>query len=222
MYSRVGILRKAFIIIPLLCVISACLYAGPEWRLRRDENGIKVYTANTENSNFKSVKVECIMNARLSQLIAYLFDVDKQHDWVYSAKNTRLLKKIGSNEMVFYSEVSVPWPCTNRDYIAHITVIQRSPALVTIDSHSEPDMLPPTPGKIRVRSSLAHWDVTPINSQSLKIVYTAQFDPAGAIPAWLINLFVTKGPYQTFQRLREEVAKPVNKNARVDFIKDWQ
>jgi hypothetical protein len=30
-------------------------------------------------------------------------------------------------------------------------------------------------------------------------------DPAGSLPNWMVNLFITKGPYETFVKLREEV-----------------
>jgi START domain len=222
MYSIKHIVKSVLLIVIIMVMgaVTTCLYAEPEWKLRKDEEGIKVYTANTDNSNFKSVKVECVVNARFSQLVAFLMDVDKQHDWVYGNKSSQLIKKTGANDMVFYSEVSVPWPCTNRDYIAHITVAQRSPQLVTIDSHSEPDLLPLKQGKIRVRSSVAHWEVTSSGKDGLKIVYTVSFDPSGTVPAWLTNLFITKGPFQTFQKLKEQVMLPAYQNAYVDFIKD--
>ena len=187
--------------------------------MKRDEDGIKVYTAATTNSDFKSIKVESTLNATLTQFVAFLLDVDKQSQWVYNSKSTRLLKKIASNEFIFYSEVEVPWPCTNRDYIAHFVIRQVSPQALTIDSHTEPDFLPVKKGIVRVRNSTSHWDVTLINKDEVKIIYTVQFDPAGDIPAWLTNLFVTKGPYETFENLRKGLADPIYRNAQVDFIK---
>lgn len=124
------------------------------------------------------------------------------------------------NEFIFYSQVNVPWPCTDRDYIAHITVNQPSPELVTIDSRSEPDMVPVKNGKVRVRKSAAHWDVTSLGKDLVKVVYTVSFDPAGSVPAWLANMFVIKGPFQTFQKLRDKVGLPAYRNVHFDFIKD--
>ena len=217
--------RKLFVmhkmIITLLLSFSCILAnAQTDWHLKRDEDGIKVYTAATPNSDFKSIKVECTVNARLSQLIAFLLDVDKQPDWVYNSKHTQLLKKIAPNEFVFYSEVSVPWPCTNRDYIAHLLITQVSPQLLTIDSHTEPNLLPEKDGIVRIKNSVAHWEITSINATTQKIVYTVRFDPAGAIPAWLTNMFVAKGPFETFQKLRTNVSNPAYQNAHVDFLKE--
>jgi hypothetical protein len=59
-----------------------------------------------------------------------------------------------------------------------------------------------------------------MGKELLKIVYTVEFDPSGAVPAWLTNMFVTKGPLQTFQKLRLAVSRPAYANATVDFIKE--
>ena len=121
-----------------MLLILACpdVNAQSVWELKKDVDGIKVFTTNTPNSNFKSIKVECTVKAKASQLVAFLMDLSAQHDWVYNNKSTSLIKKLGSNEMIFYSEVSVPWPCTNRDYISHITINQPNPQLVTIRSRT--------------------------------------------------------------------------------------
>jgi START domain-containing protein len=203
----------------LLSLISVGVGAQTDWQLKKDEDGIKVFTSSTPNSNFKSVKVECTVKATPSQLIAFLLDVEKQHEWIYNNKCSQVVKQIGSNEMISYSEYSIPWPCCNRDYVAHVTISRQTPQLITIDSYAEPDLLPAKQGKVRVKKSVSHWDVTELSNELLKIVYTVHCDPAGSIPAWLTNMYVTKGPYQTFQKLRDQVNKPQYQNARIDFIR---
>ena len=47
-----------------------------------------------------------------------------------------------------------------------------------------------------------------------------QVDPSGLLPAWLVNMFVSKGPYQTLKMLREQVKKPMYDNIQLGFIKD--
>ena len=62
--------------------------------------------------------------------------------------------------------------------------------------------------------------VAPLNKNQQQIIYTVRFDPGGSLPAWLVNMFVTKGPLQTFQKLKEHVNSPQYRNASVDFIKE--
>lgn len=213
------VLRRAGII---LFLIGVCAHARAQgdWQLKRNEDGIKVFTRNDDSTSFKCIRVECTVNATPSQLVALLMDMNRQPDWVYGSKSAEVLKTIKPNEFVFHSEVEVPWPCSDRDYIAHIVINQASPQLVTIDSRSEPDLLPLRDGVVRVKKSRAHWDVTTVEKNVVKILYTVSFDPSGAVPAWLTNMFVTKGPFLTFQKLKDKVAMPAYQNAHYDFIKE--
>ncbi len=202
----------------LLSFSGPAARAQQGWHLKKEEDGIRVYTKAAPNSNFKMVRVEFCMNARLSQLAAFLLDVDKQTNWIYNSKNTRLIRRVASNEIIFYSEIGLPWPCTNRDYVSHVWMQQTGPQEMTITARAEPGIVPTCGDKVRVTVSTANWQVTATGKNTLSVVYTVQFDPAGSIPAWLVNMFVAKAPIHTFKKLREEVNKPAYMNAHVDFV----
>jgi hypothetical protein len=210
---------KKIVAVLMLFFAAHTSRAQAKWDLKKENDGIKVYTAITPNSPFRSVKVDCILNASCSQLIAMLLDVEKQPEWVYSTKTTRLLEKVQPNEVIFYAEVSVPWPCTNRDYVAHFTIDQLSQEHVIIDSYAEPAYIPENDGIVRVNKSKGRLEAYNINKDQIRLTYTVQFDPAGSIPAWLTNMFVTKGPYETFKKLRAGLTKPEYQNAHFDFSK---
>lgn len=203
----------------LLCCTSYASFAGHEWKLKKEENGVKVFTANNPGCNIKSLRVEMTVNATMHQFLSFLLDISKQTEWVYSAHSSHLLKTILNNEIIFYSEIDLPWPCSNRDYIAHLTLAKPSPGLVTIDSYADPDFLPPQKGFVRVKKSVAHWDIISVSPTVQKIEYVLDFDPGGALPAWLVNLFLTKGPLYTFQKLREGVKKYEYKENTLPFLK---
>jgi len=209
---------KKIIAFSFLClIVHAC--EATEWKLKKETRTMKIFTTNEDNSSYKSVKVECTVNAKFAQVIAALFDLDRQHEWVYNNKSSKLLKHVSDNELIYYSEVNVPWPCTNRDFIAHLKVTQPAPDVVNIESHSEPNYLPEKDGLVRVKSSSSHWVLTAIGNNQLKIEYTIQFDPSGSVPAWLTNAFVTKGPYETFDKLQDRINMSAYQNATFSFIK---
>ena len=189
------------------------------WDLKIDKDGIKVYTAKVEESSFKSVKATCDISTTLDQLLAVLMDVNRHEEWVYSTKVSKLLKKNAENDVVFYAEVKTPWPLTNRDYIAHLVATSPSPGVIVIESHAEPNDLPVNNDKVRVVHSDSRWVITTTGNNTLHIEYNVRFDPAGSVPAWLTNMFLTDGPFETFKHLRDRVRMPIYKNAHYDFIK---
>jgi hypothetical protein len=208
----------------VLIVLNLFFFDGANpaaWKLSTEKEGIKVYTRPIANSKLKALKADCIMEGKLSQFVAVILDIKGSEKWVYHAKNVKLLKQVSPSELFYYSEVVVPWPFQNRDYIAHI-IIKQDPKtkVVTIDAPCLADMVPEKNNIVRIQYSTGKWTVTPADNNHLKVEYEIEVDPAGVIPAWLINLFATKGPLETFEKLKLELPKPTYKNAKFDFIAD--
>src|SRR4051812_6482302 len=98
--------RLAFIVSLLLAVNS--LHAQDHWQLKKESDGIKIYTASKPNSNVKALKVAYTLEATPSQLVALLLDIPSQPKWVYSTKLSYVLKKNSENELIYYTEKSMP------------------------------------------------------------------------------------------------------------------
>jgi hypothetical protein len=209
---------KAFLTL-LLSGFFLMGYAQNDWELRNNKDGIAIYTKSFPDSKFKGVKVECELDATLSQLVSCILDVNTGADWVYSTKSSVLLKQVSPSELYYYSEVSVPWPASNRDFIAQLKAVQDvKTGVVTIYGPTFPDYLPVKKDIVRVEKSEGRWVISPVSKDHIKVEYTLRVDPGGNIPAWLINLFATKGPYESFKRLKEQLKKPVYANAHLPFI----
>ena len=213
--------RIGFIIIIILFWSPALLHAQDDWKLKTNREGIAIYTRLFPGSRFKAIKVDVELDATLSQLVAVLLDVKTGVEWVYSTKSCVLLKQVSPSELYYYSEVSVPWPADNRDFIAQLRAVQDTHTkVVTIYGPVYPDYLPEKKGIVRVRHSEGKWVITPTGRNHVKVEYTLRADPGGDLPAWLVNMFVTKGPYESFKKLKEQLKKPVYVNARLPFIVD--
>jgi hypothetical protein len=132
-----------------------------------------------------------------------------------------LLKQVSPSELYYYSEVSIPWPAANRDFIAELRAVQDSHSrVVTIYGPVFPDYLPVKKDIVRVRRSEGKWIISPLAKGKIKVEYTLRVDPGGDLPAWLVNMFVTKGPYESFKKLKEQLQRPEYANARLPFITD--
>jgi hypothetical protein len=214
----------------LISGVSSLLIAGllfvshslvaQEWELKDEEDGIKVYTRTVANSDIKAVKVECDIEATLSQLAAVILDIPATDEWVYATKVCRTEKVISPSEYIYYSEIAVPWPVSNRDFIVRVKV-DHDPVTntMTVSGENLPAYLKEEPGVVRVMHTVSTWTVVP-KGKNLNIEFVLHVDPGGSIPAWLINLFATQGPKETFLNLRSQVKKAEYRDASFDFIAD--
>jgi len=192
----------------------------PEYQLSTDKDGIRIYTATNADAKVKPIKVECTFNATPAQLVAVLLDIKNYPDWAYHTKSSTIIKQVSSLELYYYSEVNVPWPGQNRDFVSHVTASQNPETkVVTVEAPNVPGMVPEKSGLYRTHTSKGKWIITPEGSDKIKVVYYLQIDAGGAAPAWLVNMFITDGPLQTFIKLRKQVQKAEYKEVRLEFIK---
>lgn len=212
---------KKLILLILLFSNCALAQTGDNWELKENKDGIKIFTRHIESSKIKAIKVECQLDATLSQVVLALMDVKNSEEWLYHTASNYIVKQISPAELYYYSLVEMPWPISNRDFIAHLKVTQDAVTkVVTIDAPCVADMVRVKPKIVRITNSKGKWVLSPLNSDQVKVVYTLHADPGGSIPAWLINLFVTQGPSQSFKKLKVYLQKPIYKNAKLDYIVD--
>ncbi|GGB00824.1 START domain-containing protein [Puia dinghuensis] len=206
----------------LLLAAGITAHAQSDWELRTEKKALKVYTRTFPGSKFKAIKVELELDATLSQLVAVILDVKTATEWVYAAKSAVLIKQVSPAELYYYSEVRLPWPLSNRDFIARLIVSQDPyTRVVTIDGPTVPDLVPEKKDIVRVKQSEGRWIITPVAKNHIRVEYTLRTDPGGDIPAWLFNLFVTRGPVESFENLQQQLKKPVYSNVKLPFIVEY-
>lgn len=195
--------------------------AQAAWTLKKDKDAIKVYTRDAENSAFKSVKVTCTIPGTLSQLTALLLDVSAHERWVYSTKSSYLVQQVTKNRQIYYSELDLPWPLANREIVVVMNIVQDAVSKVlSVNIDNAENKIPVKSGTVRVPASSVRWKVTPLKGALLSIEYFGQADPGGSVPGWVANPFTTKGPFETFKRLRQLITSPAYAKASFDFIQE--
>ncbi|MCF2446545.1 START domain-containing protein [Dyadobacter sp. CY345] len=205
----------------LFVVISLNVYAQETWKLHTEKDGVKVFTKSILTSRVKALKIETILPATLSELVTVLMDIERETEWVYSTKSCVVVKRVSPSDLYYYSEVELPWPAQNRDFVAHIMVSQNpSTKVVTMDAPCVSGFVAQKPGIVRIVQSTGKWIITPVSKRQVKVEYTLAVDPAGSIPAWLVNLVASQGPLETFKMLKIQLQKPEYRNARLSFITD--
>ncbi len=213
---------STFIFSLLLCTFSIkSSIAQDNWKLSQDHAGIKIYTRPIVNSKLRGIKVECDLQATPSQLLAAILDVKTCNEWVYHSKLNVVVKQISPLDLIYYSEIEVPWPAENRDFVVHVKAEQQPKTkVITVNSPCIAGYVEEKDGVVRIKQSEAQWKIIPAGKNQVRVEYILEVDPLGNIPAWLINLFATTGPYETFKKLKVHLEKAVYKNARFAGITD--
>lgn len=190
----------------LLCVTNT--FAQAEWRRVATRDGIRVYARTVPDSKIKAMKAECVLDAGVDEVVALLLDVSAAERWVCHTKSCRLIKRVSDTELFYHTEVSLPWPLDNRDFVTHLKVIRsESSPIVTIEAPAVPGVTPVREGVVRISNSINRWVLHPLPNARVRVEYTLQVDPGGHIPAHVVNMFACRAPIETFQNMRKVLAE---------------
>ncbi len=179
-------------------------FSQGDWKLKKEKEGIRVYSKRSQHSKFNEIKAEFDIKTSLQKFFSVISDVDKYPLWVYGTKSAVILKRLNESEVIYYSEINAPWPIANRDFYSNLKInLDTIKKKITIVSNGIPDFKPAKNGIVRVPYSTAEWAVDRVDNSTLKVTYKVAIDPGGKLPAWIVNLFATSGPIESFIKLRE-------------------
>ena len=200
----------------ILSILVLCLshaFGQGKWELKKDQDGIQIFTRKAAKGNIKELRVLCELDATKAQLINTLQNINDYNSWVYSNKKSTILKTISPQNIIYYTQSHLPWPIRDRDLIVELNITP-TPEVLNVQAKSIPDYMPKDVNYIRVPYSMAVWKVTQAPDNKLKVDYTFSIDPGGSIPSWLVNATLTIGPYNSFVKLRQMLKAQKSQQAR--------
>lgn len=189
------------------------------WELKKEKNGVKVFTRSIEGSNFKEFKSVGVHSGSISSLISVLQDDSNFCNWFPDCKEFKLLKKPSRLERYQYMVVKAPFPVNNRDTIQH-TVLNQDPVTktVTINLSASSEIIPEVPGTVRVPKSKGVWKFTPLDNNQVEVFFQLHSDPGGSLPEWVANIFVTETPLKAVIILIKLAGEDKYANNKLDYI----
>ncbi len=116
------------------------------------------------------------------------------------------MKDLGPGKLIYYSEIDVPWPVTDRYFYANFE-LTKNPAdrSMQVPSVNLPDYTPIPKDLVKINFSKGSWNVTTLSKNKIHVDYILQLDPGGSLPAWIINMFSTNGPLETFENIKKKM-----------------
>jgi hypothetical protein len=210
----------------IFCFIAIWLLLFPveasnDWTLKLRKNGIEVFTKSLPGTNIKAVKSVYKVKSSLSSLVGLLLDVPSYTKWIYKCTDAKLIKTESPTEIIYYQLTNVPWPASDRDLVARLTIRQdKENGIVTAIIDCQPDLIAEKPGKVRLKKFDSKYIFSPKADGMLEVTSELFLDPGGNIPAWMINRAATMGPYNTALKMINMLNSEKYNNASFPFIKD--
>lgn len=228
-----GLLMKlyvAFTLIVLVALAADALWVASgsaEWKLAKQEDGVKVYTMKTPGDKLLKVKTVMEGDYTLNQLVSqHIVDdnLETCKSWIPSCVEFTRLQDFdpvrGYDKDMWRLEF--PGPFADRELLI-TTMFSQDPSTrqVALDVIAIPNTLPPTKGVVRVERMHNRWTFTPLPSGKVEVALIQDNDLLGFFPYFLMNMVIADESYKFFAtELRASLKKEKYVNARFDFIND--
>ncbi len=197
---------KRYISFLLICFTPLLLsnIAPSSWQLKKDDNGIQIYTRKIDGSNFKEYKAETFINASVDEVV---------HELLYRAPNYTASYEYGINylveekvigQRVYYAKHKMPWPLKDRDVVSTIEVIHKNASSAKIEIRATPEKFMYDENVIRIKDIKGYWLIERFG-KGVKLTQQLHLDPRGNIPAFVSNSFILKGPFKLFSELKSKL-----------------
>lgn len=180
------------------------VFPQDSWVLKKDQNGIRVYTSEAPGSLFKAFRSVCtIHSSSLEEVTAVILDIENYDQLFPDTKKVLLLEKKSESHFIHYMITDAPWPVEDRDGIFEIKARKQPGKLqVTAEIRCIRRDYPIRKGTVRMNRGEGRWEITELINRQVEVRYQYHGEPEGSVPAWLANTSVVNIPYQTMKNLK--------------------
>lgn len=178
-----------------------------DWNLKKDKDGIKIYTRSVQGSSIEEYKaITTIEKYSLSDVLKVISDVENYESLFPDCMNPKVLKQDGEYYSVVYTQTKGPFPVKDRDSVfEQKTQIGNNGKYAKISLIAMPGYFAEDKKFVRIRKGSGFWELTEDDNENVKVIYQFHGEPGGEIPAWLANSFVVRHPFETLKNLKNRV-----------------
>lgn len=192
------------------------------WELRRDRDGIQVYTRSVAGSPYDAVRTTTRMtDVRLSSLVALIEDAEACPDWADRCAESYLVERLSDTESLVYTHNDMPFPVKDRDVLAQVEWTQ-DPATLEVEMNSTATVgkMEEVRGRLRLTQAMASWNFAPQADGSVLISNEAHINPGSALPGWVTNMLLIDAPFETMASFVSAARDPKYAEIRLSFVQE--
>ena len=203
-----------------------------EWQKQMVKDDITIEVRKVRGTKYREFRAVVDLKAKAAHAVALLQDNAACSQWVHRCVSSEVIEAVSNTERYFHQITSLPFPARSRDAVFHGSIHYEPDQRITIIVTSAHDRLP-TMKHVRITEAHGFYHIDPISEDSIRLTWQLYVDPAGALPAFLVNSLVTDLPFQSLSAFRELVKQPPYNQAtflydaygapiNISFISDYQ
>jgi hypothetical protein len=212
----------ALFLLMIFVVISSPVYAeddiddlrtklGNEWMLMKNDRlrNIKTYSRLEDGKQYRSFKIEAILDSSIEPLTRVLLDFDSYTKWYWKTRESRLMKQISATEFIVYMVHEAPYGLPDRDVILHGVVEPQTKTkrYATLRVNAMPDFMAAKPPLIRMPAEDMLVKFSPLANGKILFEAEGYFDAGGTVPVWAANFVQRTAPYSVTLGLQRMVER---------------
>ncbi len=176
-----------------------------DWKLKKESDGIQVYTRASSVSDFDEFKGIGTINSSIDELLAVFKDAERMSKWSPNCEKSQLMERTG-NKQIHYTISGVPFPLQDRDAYTQFEYIPQ-PNGMKIQITALPEYAPVDDDYVRIQFIKGYWLLEKESDHQTKVTYQLLADPGGSIPGWLANSGAVDTPINTIKGIRKHLNK---------------
>jgi hypothetical protein len=196
------------IILFIFSLFSSIYLSGQsDWELRKDKDGITIYTRTPEGTNIKEYRVSAEIKSPPSEVYEFLTDLEYRPEWVIKCMGLEIIDTV-ENHIRYHTGYDIPWPVSDRDLVVETESVLKDSSgmshLLTVGIDID---FPIEKGTVRMEKYREEVFLEEVSSTTTLFRAEGFADPGGNIPAWIINMFLVDGIFDSMVKTRELLVK---------------
>ena len=175
------------------------------WELKREDNGITVYSRNLDNSPFDEFKATTVVyNIPIDSVYALLCNDQRMAANDPNVRTTEVLQQVSPKEYYLRMVMHMPFFLKDRDVIYRVNQRTTSKGYI-IEGQSIPDFIPAKEGIVRMGAGRTLTYLTQREDGGVEIIISGKIDLAGDAPERVVNKGVVDSTYDRLSYIRSQI-----------------
>ena len=182
-----------------------------EWKQIYSSDNITHYERWISLDNGRSTrerKIELVVASDFENAFHFLNDPRTTKRWMKGIKEVEMVSTVGAEKQYAHTIFRLPWPFDDKDMVASYESVRPSSGHYIIQIISAQNMLKPVPKINRIKEYRAVWELTRLNDNTLKIVFTVYSSTRPLVARFIQDPIMNRIFVQNFDHLKQLLSSP--------------